>query len=117
MSGGVEKEIGNTDDNSTSSENGVIQRPLPTLTINDMYFINNPVPSENDNVILVRSIDNTIIENWGKITNITYFNTKNIDIIPLLYSEYDTGLSDDDKQLLLNAINEISTNKRPYIHN
>jgi hypothetical protein len=79
----------------------------PVGKLQRMYFINNPIPSENDNVILVNEFNN-IIENWGKITSITYSTAKNINIIPLLYNEYDNGLSDDDKQLLLDAINETS---------
>ncbi len=104
------KEYGDIDMGSTSNGNTGINKPpinYPTVVKLRMYFINNPIPSENDNVILVNGFDD-IIENWGKIIDINYSNTKNINIIPLLYNEYDNGLSDDDKQLLLDAINESS---------
>jgi hypothetical protein len=105
------KEYGNIDMDSTSTGNTGMDNPPITIRpvgkLQRMYFINNPIPSENDNVILVNEFNN-IIENWGKITSITYSTTKNINIIPLLYNEYDNGLSDDDKQLLLDAINETS---------
>lgn len=77
--------------------------PFPPTIVR--YFINNPIPSINDNVILLDiEDDNNINENWGKITDITYWQTKNIDIVPLLYNEYDNGLSDVDKQLLIDTI-------------
>lgn len=100
---------------STSTGNTETDKPpvitYPTIAKLRMYFINNPIPSENDNVILVNGFDD-ITENWGKIIGINYSNTKNINIIPLLYNEYDNGLSDDDKQLLLDAIDETSHSNR-----
>lgn len=95
----------------------VIGRPSLGAKFNK-YFINNPTPSINNNVIKVytysliggniRVPGNTyygdINENWGKITDITYNQIYNTDIIPLLYNEYDNGLSNDDKQLLIDTI-------------
>lgn len=90
--------------------------PHPIISKFHNYFINNPTPSINDNVIKVYSysLKNDMIvpgntymdinENWGKITDITYNQIYNTDIIPLLYNEYDNGLSNDDKQLLIDTI-------------
>lgn len=77
-------------------------RPLSPTTV--MYFINNLTPSINDSVISLDIEDGVINENWGEITEITYKNINNINIVPLLYNEYDNGLSDDDKQLLIDTI-------------
>lgn len=81
--------------------------PSPTII---RYFINNPIPSINDNVICLDTRDGNINENWGKITDIIYKQTNNIDIIPLLYNEYDNGLLDNDKQLLIDTIEFLETN-------
>lgn len=106
----------NSDNNYTKTDSNPNKRPIviikPSRNAN-RYFINKPTPLINDNVILVQQ-DGNIIENWGKITNINYVNLlKKINVVPLLYNEYDNGLSDDDKQLLIDAIessNSINNN-------
>ena len=86
--------------------------PRPPLPTTVMHFINNPVPSINDNVISLNIRDGgNINENWGKITDITYKQTNNIDIVPLLYNEYDNELSYDDKQLLIDIIEFLDHNE------
>lgn len=78
--------------------------PRPPAPTTVRYFINNPTPSIKDNVILLNILDGDINENWGKITDIEYKQVNNINIVPLLYNEYDNGLLDNDKQLLIDTI-------------